>query len=221
MHRQREARRGDAFYIDRTEVTVAAYEACVHSHGCSTEQLPRSLRDGSLTVDAACNWGQTGRRQHPMNCVDWQQASTYCGKVGKALPTEAQWERVARGATDRRIFPWGDGAPAGLACWSGNAPRPGTCPVGSHPGGTSPEGVLDMVGNVWEWVGDRYAGIYYHTSPKKNPTGPEVGAGTSGRVGRGGGWSDTRARLRVSNRNGGDPGYRDSNLGFRCARPGG
>ncbi|MEZ4278704.1 MAG: SUMF1/EgtB/PvdO family nonheme iron enzyme [Myxococcota bacterium] len=136
----------EAFAIDRTEVTVAAYRACVEAGACTPPDVAES-----------CNWAQQGRERHPINCVDWEQAKAYCAFRGARLPTEWEWEKAARGSEGRRN-PWGD-APAdcrlavideggGNACGAGDT----TFEVGSRPAGATPEGILDLIGNVWEWT---------------------------------------------------------------------
>lgn len=183
-----------AFCMDSTEVTVAAYRMC-----------PTSICGAPSTSDA-CNWTSTpgARENHPINCVDWYQATAYCRWRGGDLPTEAQWEYAARG-TDGRTYPWGPEAPSSQLCWSGMAVRSSTCEVGysdSH-FGNSPFGLQDMAGNVWEWVQDRYA-----------MSGPQ----SENYVYRGGSWDDTDPdRVQATHRNGGLPGYRGGYLGFRCA----
>ena len=201
----------DAFRIDRTEVTVAQYAACVQDGVCSAANSDLST----------CNWGKAWRDDHPINCVDWEQAQTYCRWAGKHLPTEAQWEKAARG-TDSRLYPWGNAkvscryavmGDGGSGCGSG-----GTMPVGSRLAGASPYGALDMSGNVYEWLADRYAEDAYQNAGDRNPTGPSSGG--SGRAIRGGSWIYVGARyLRSSDRDWGRPGLRLDNLGFRCVRP--
>jgi len=132
-----------AFEMDRTEVTVAEYGACVEAGGC-TEAAQGSRND-------ACNWKRPERGSHPINCVDWDQAKAFCSWSGKRLPTAAEWEYAARG-TDGRKYPWGNGSPDDQLCWSGRNPRDTTCEVGRYPGGASPFGLLDMAGNVAEWT---------------------------------------------------------------------
>ena len=201
----------DAFRIDRTEVTVAQYAACVQDGVCSAA-------NSDLWT---CNWGKAERDDHPINCVDWKQARTYCRWAGKHLPTEAQWEKAARG-TDGRLYPWGEAKAScryavmddgGSGCGSG-----GTMPVGSRLAGASPYGALDMSGNVYEWLADRYAEDAYQNAGDRNPTGPSSGG--SGRAIRGGSWISVVARtLRSSNRDRSRPEYRSDDLGFRCVRP--
>ncbi len=133
-----------AFCIDRSEVTVLQYRQCA---GCSA---PVPLPDPV----AYCNWGAVGRDDQPINCVTWSQAVAYCESVGGRLPTEAEWEYAARGATQRR-FPWGNEAPEGRLCWNGEGTlHDRTCAIGSYPGGDSPDGLHDLAGNVSEWTAD-------------------------------------------------------------------
>ena len=172
------------FCIDRTEVTVTAYLACVKVGACRQPD-----RGGE------CNWGNPGRETHPVNCVDWQDAVTYCDWAGKRLPKEAEWEKAARG-TDGRVYPWGNLFVGDRA----NTDRSGlghTQAVGSDPAGVSPQGALDMAGNVWEWVADKV---------------------DEGRGLRGGSWSASPRVARTSYRDRFKPSSRLPTLGFRCAR---
>jgi len=195
----------DAFYIDKTETTVSAYRKCVSAGSCTAADTGKY-----------CNWNKSGRDSHPINCVDWDQAAAYCSWAKKRLPTEAEWEKAARG-TDGRLYPWGNSSPSGKACWDRWKSKLGTCRVGSFGSGASAYGALDMAGNVWEWTSDWYDKGYYAKLPGRNPTGP---SGGSDRVSRGGSWYYGSANyLRASYRSGVGPGSRLSNLGFRCARP--
>ncbi|RME42208.1 MAG: hypothetical protein D6795_21235, partial [Deltaproteobacteria bacterium] len=135
-----------AFYIDKTEVTVAQYQRCVEAGGCSSTLLHQS----DWGSDEACNWGKPGREDHPINCVDWFQAKQYCRWAGGRLPTEREWEYAARGEWGWE-YPWGDtGADCDRAVMNDGEDGCGaysTMPVGSKPAGASPFGVLDMAGN--------------------------------------------------------------------------
>ena len=192
-----------AFSMHRTEVTVAAYGACVRDGRCS----PPNAGD-------YCNWGVAGREQHPVNCVDWDQAVSFCGFAGGRLPTEAEWEYSARG-TDGREYPWGNAPPDDARLrWSGVNEVTGTSPVGGHPSGASPLGLEDLAGNVYEWTSDWYGP--YAAGDVTNPHGPASG---EFRAARGGGFDDDLpTRVRAAFRVAVGPEGRDSRLGFRCAR---
>ena len=198
----------DAFYIDAQEVTVASYAACVEAGKCTTLELERGR---------GCNWGEADRLAHPINCVDWDQAAAFCAWAGKRLPTEAEWEKAARG-TDGRIFPWGNAeASCELAVISDSQQGCGlksTSPVCSKPASHSPYGACDMAGNVMEWVADWHSKRYYESGPRRNPPGPTEG---HARVLRGGFWDSTPTYVRVSDRTKASGGHRANYLGFRCA----
>jgi formylglycine-generating enzyme required for sulfatase activity len=206
----------DAFWIDRTEVTNAQYKECV--------QANLACKASSYAIDSRFN----GDNQ-PVVGVDWNDAKTYCEWVGGALPTEAQWEKAARG-TDGRAYPWGNNPITGKLLnfcdknceynWKDSTVDDGyakTAPVGSYLAGASPYGAWDMAGNVWEWVADWYDAKYYAGSPSKNPTGPSSG---SSRVLRGGSWYCNAAFVRAAFRSLVDPGVHHGNLGFRCVGAG-
>jgi formylglycine-generating enzyme required for sulfatase activity len=135
----------DDFCLDAHEVTTGAFAACVKEKKCSAE---------GLTGEGLCNYGVKGKERHPINCVDWDQASAFCAAQGKRLPSEDEWTWAARAAEAGSLYPWGDEAPAEQLCWSGTADRTvlGTCEIGAHPTGKTPFGAYDLAGNVAEWV---------------------------------------------------------------------
>ncbi len=177
-----------AFSIDRLEVTRAAYARCVAARRCP-----------ALAIDLAAE------PELPVTQVSWHEARAYCAFAGGRLPTEDQWEKAARG-TDGRELPWGselDCARANFGSFENEGPCAGKNPGkpvagGSYPQGASPYGVLDMAGNVWEWVADRY---------DRDP---------ARRVVRGGSCCSYFVPPRAANRNAWEPSYRDGDLGFRC-----
>jgi iron(II)-dependent oxidoreductase len=201
-----------AFEMEATEVTVAAYTECVDAGACSEASGPD------------CNYGVITMAEHPINCVTWQQAADYCAWKGRRLPTEAEWEYAATGGADRP-YPWGSAAAScerahmfqqieqmgDYGCMTGT-----TAAVGSYPNGASPFGMLDMAGNVEEWVADWYAEDYYASSPASDPQGPSDG---TQRVHRGGDLYDASPlNLRVFERWHSDPTLAATERGFRCAR---
>jgi formylglycine-generating enzyme required for sulfatase activity len=181
-----------AFAIDRTEVTRGDYAACVTSGHCQATAQKTAV-DGS---DAKL----------PITGVDWNDAQAYCKFAGGRLPSEVEWEKAARG-TDGREYPWGNDLDCARANWGsfeGEGPCAGKNPghpvaVGQYPTGASPYGLLDMGGNVWEWVADKY-----DEDPGR-------------RVVRGGSCCTFFVGPRAANRNAWAPDHRDGDLGFRCA----
>lgn len=137
-----------------------------------------------------CTYEAGDKSDHPVNCVDWDQAVAYCQWEGKRLPTEAEWEKAARG-TDGRIYPWGNTAPDCNRAQYGKCGGQ-TVSVGTKPAGSSPYGVLDMAGNVDEWVADWYDSDYYAQSPSENPKGPSSG---QHRGARGGNWHNPHENI--------------------------
>ncbi len=198
----------DDFFIDVHEVTNGDYRECVEAGICAP---PKEVWSG--TRDRY--FGEPEYDDYPVIWVSWNDAQTYCEWAGKRLPTEAEWEKAARG-TDGRLWPWGDEwSEDRLNCCEsiGN-----TTPVGSYPSGVSPYGVQDMAGNVWEWVSDCFQYKYYSLGPDSNPTGPICGADADVlRVLRGGSWSYPPRYARTADRSPNLSSNRYPNIGFRCA----
>jgi formylglycine-generating enzyme required for sulfatase activity len=199
----------DAFWIDKTEVTNSMYSWCVKSGACSSP-----MKSNSKT--RAYYFGNPEFDDYPVIYITWEQAKIYCEWAGRRLPTEAEWEKAARGVKGSK-YPWGNTSPdASRLNFAGMVGD--TTKVGSYPRGSSPYGVVDMAGNVLEWVADCYGSGYYQISPRQNPTGPSA-CEHGHRVIRGGtSWEMpshdwTGATDRMNNLE------HESNalLGFRCA----
>lgn len=203
----------DGFAIDRHEVRWREYRDCVAAGVCRPPRLDLCWTwTGDGFVRGAELPAELFGDDHPVMCVNWEEASTYCKAVGKRLPTEAEWERAARG-TDARKYPWGDAAPTCKEVVMHGC-SDFTRPVGSRPAGASPVGALNMSGNVSEWVSDWWGSRSY-LDVRRNPTGLRDG---DVRVVRGGSFYDGDSTLRASYRYGVEPLARLSTLGFRCAR---
>ncbi|MGC1375959.1 MAG: formylglycine-generating enzyme family protein [Anaerolineales bacterium] len=212
-----------AFWMDKLEVTNGMYTLCTKAGKCTPPRAFNSATRKSY-------FGNPDFNDFPVINVSWGDASAYCAWAGRRLPTEAEWEYAARGSTDYRRYPWGDPSPNNNLANYDYGVRD-TSKVGSYPAGASPFGILDMAGNVWEWVADFYDPNYYAGQASQNPTGPSVAVGQGlRRVIRGGSWVDSFRDIRVSAR-----GYASSpdlsadsksskylgdandHIGFRCA----
>ena len=220
-----------AFCLDATEVTVGAYRACK-----SCEPAPGTVRIEGMNPNAVRFWSeycnQSDATEHPLNCVEWAQASAYCEALGKRLPSEGEWELAARGSA-ARTYPWGETPPTrervnacGAECsrmlserleksgrppwprmYSDDDAAPTTAAVGSRNAGATPLGVMDLAGNVWEWTSSPYCA---YDAPD---------CGDSRRVIRGGGWDTVESQdVRAARRLPSAPSARSWSVGFRCAK---
>lgn len=224
------------FWIDRTEVTQSAYAACVEAGACS----PLAEHACLIWDPASQRWISGPRIPKKLNgdnmpavCISWDEAQKYCLWRSMRLPSEAEWEKTARGK-DGRLYPWGNSPFEGsrangcdLSC--GTIAKKGwrfeanvddgsrfLADVGSYPAGVSPYGALDMSGNVWEWVADWYGENYYGVSERRAPQGPNSG---EYRVVRGGSWANEADSLRSAYRYQLSQTTRMTTVGFRCACP--
>ena len=191
----------DAYWIQQTEVTNKMYAQCVASGNCSAP-----VQEIGTPPYSSVQFGD-----YPIVGVTWDAANTYCQWIGGQLPSEAQWEKAARG-TNGNVYPWGNDKPT---CDLANF---GTCAghtshVNDYPAGKSSYGLLDMAGNVYEWVNDFYDPNYYSSAPSSNPTGPATG---SQRVIRGSSFETDVAQLLSAIRHPSAPDYHNYDLGFRC-----
>ena len=231
----------DDYYIDKTEVTNAMFDAFVDATGYEpvAEKEGRSYvynfsSDEWESINGA-DWRHpqgpysniANLEDHPVVQVSWTDANVYCRWVDARLPSEAEWEKAARG-TDSRKYPWGDSSPAGNRLnfadvnldvrWADTDEDDGfqlTAPVGGYPRGASPYGILDMAGNVGEWVNDWYESSYYQNSPADNPQGP---LSSDEKVLRGGSWTSTKNYVSSYSRTSDDISVGTNLWGFRCAR---
>jgi formylglycine-generating enzyme required for sulfatase activity len=186
----------DSFNIDKYPVTNAEYKEFVDDSG---HPAPRNWKDGI----------PEGKENHPVTWVTWEDANAYAEWAGKRLPTEAEWERAARGV-DGITWPWGSSFDADM-CNSSESDLKETTPVDAYPDGASPDGAVDMAGNVWEWT-DTWYDAYPASTHRSDRYGEKY------KVIRGGSWFDNQSLVRCSARNKGEPTFMFSTIGFRCAK---
>ena len=205
----------DAYYIDQYEVTNAEYADFLNARGNQSEGGVTWLVEGDSDVLITQNGGEwqpkSGYGNYPVVGVSWYGAAAYCEWRGARLPTEAEWEKAARGGLEGKQYPWGDTiscADANYYSCVGNMTIVGKYAPNGY-------GLYDMAGNVWEWVADWYASDYYGSSPSSNPTGPASG---EYRVLRGGSWNNNDSRARSAYRMRATPYSAWDDVVFRCAR---
>ncbi len=228
-----------SFYIGKLKITNGEYAKFVNASGYANESLWSAGGFGEYgseprywTNERFHGGGLAGNQNFPVVGVSWFEAMAYCAWLSSVtgeiyrLPTEAEWERAARGS-DQRRFAWGADITGAFANYehSGGPYEPGLTPVGFYDGEThdgfateanvSPYGAYGMIGNVWEWVYDWYDGSYYAESPVNDPRGPDIG---TSRILRAGGWVDSAYFQRAANRNSSFPENRNPIQGFRCVR---
>ena len=215
----------DAFYIDANEVTNGEFKDFVLANPeWQKDRIAAEFHDDNYLQDWNGNNFPLGERDHPVRYVSWYAAMAYAISADKRLPTEAEWEKAARGGLEKKQYPWGNGINFNRANYGKKLGE--TTPVGEYP--PNDYGVHDIAGNVWEWCLDGYEVDFYANSPRRNPT-----AGANNvedivnnfenivdfRVIRGGGWNSEPEWLRASNRHGTSPAYGGIGaLGFRCAK---
>lgn len=217
----------DAYWIDKYEVNNAQFAQFIKETGYRTDAEIEGCSwvyfEGTLPCVMDVSWkkprgsgsNNRGKEDYPVIHVSWNDALAYCEWAGRELPTEAQWEKAARGE-DGRTYPWEEESPnPKLLNYDRNVGK--TSAVGSYPAGASPYEVMDMAGNVWEWVRDWYDVDYYTVSPQQNPQGP---ASSTYRANRGGSWVEDGWIMRANNRGMVNPEFSANFVGFRCAKNG-
>jgi formylglycine-generating enzyme required for sulfatase activity len=208
----------DAFYMDQYEVTNGQYAVCVDAGVCDSVTDTTAY---AASFTRGIYFGNPEYDDYPVIYANWDEAQTYCEWREARLPTEAEWEKAARGGLEGKTYPWGDQSPlceigaknGAKFDDDGGCNDTDTAQVGSY--WANGYGLYDMVGNVWEWVSDFYDENYYAHSPTNNPSGPEDG---SSPVIRGGTWGNDAEHIRVSDRRFHDPNSGSLSSGFRCAR---
>ena len=218
----------EEFYIDKYPVTNEKFARFVESSGYVTDtkkiggEARRFFSSEMWMLKKGSSWkspagpgsSYRNRMKHPVVQISWNDAAAYCRWAGKRLPTEAEWEKAARG-TDGLKYAWGNSWVGSKLIWSRNSGSQVHSVERSYNTHKSPYGAVDMAGNTWEWVQDWYKKDYYWNAPKSNPKGPNSG---KRRVMRGGSWYDAKTRyFRAANRNGINPGGGNLSRGFRCA----
>ena len=215
----------DAFYIDVNEVTNGEFKDFLLANPAwQKDRIKAKFRDDNYLQDWNGNNHPLGERDHPVRYVSWYAAMAYAVWVDKRLPTEAEWEKAARGGLSKKQYPWGNGINFNRANYGKHLGE--TTPVGEYP--PNDYGVHDIAGNVWEWCLDEYQADFYANSPRRNPTAGAKNVEeivnnfenvVDSRVLRGGGWNSNPEWLRASNRHGTSPAYAGIGaLGFRCAK---
>jgi formylglycine-generating enzyme required for sulfatase activity len=182
------------FWLGKTDVTVAAYARCVSAGSCTVPGVPSA----GYVFNKRCNWFASGKDNHPITCVDWDQATAFCQWIGGRLPTEEEWEYAAKGG-ESRVYPWGNESPDDNHALFGKPyPGDGTGPADAYSAGVSKHGLLNMAGNVWQW------------------TASEGDASANEEL-RGGSWADYAKNIRASARINRPVASRGDNFGVRCA----
>jgi len=197
----------DAYWIDQTEITNVMYATCVAADGCKPPKETKSFTYPEYFANPDFD-------DYPVVYVSWDSATAYCTWAGGRLPTEAEWEKAARG-TDGRNYTWGDTIDISCSIANWGSCTDDTAPVGSYEASKSPYGLYDTAGNVWEWVNDWYDEFYYQKSVLTNPPGP--GSGEERGL-RGGAFDSLDSKVRTAYRFSAVPRAADYYIGFRCVQ---